>query len=87
MWDPSPRTRAFEEPEDRHDCPKRKEHLGAGHGPGWDDEGAPSERLWGDAVVRIERVGGRWWAHNGEYATEVSFCPWCGVRLDGKSYG
>jgi uncharacterized protein (DUF433 family) len=83
MWDPSPRTRAFEEPEDRHDCPNRKEHLGAGHGPGWDDDAAPPERLWGDAVTRIERVGGRWWAHDNEYATEVSFCPWCGVRLHG----
>jgi uncharacterized protein (DUF433 family) len=81
MWDDSSRTRAFQNPEDRHQCPARTDHLGAGHGPGWDDDDSTPDRLWGDAIRRIERVGGRWWAHNEEYATEVSFCPWCGVEL------
>lgn len=25
---------------------------------------------------------GKWWAGNGEYATPIAFCPWCGVKLD-----
>lgn len=40
---------------------------------------------YGAAVEHIDRWGGRWWAHNREYATEVSFCPWCGRELVGKA--
>ena len=28
---------------------------------------------------------GHWWADNGEYATPVRFCPWCGIRLDASA--
>jgi uncharacterized protein (DUF433 family) len=82
MWD-HPRTRAFEEPEDRHECPAKQAHRGTGHGPGWDEDDAPPERLWGEAVTRIEQKGGRWWLHNFEYSSEASYCPWCGLRLGG----
>lgn len=44
------------------------------------DRDAP-EALYGYAVTHIERVGGQWWAHNGEYSSMVRFCPWCGVDL------
>lgn len=27
---------------------------------------------------------GVWWAGNGEYATAVSFCPFCGVNLEAE---
>ena len=62
-----------------HDCLGKKEHLGISRqSPGAD---LPEAR-YGPAFETIECFDGRWWAHNDEYATEVTFCPWCGVRLE-----
>jgi hypothetical protein len=72
---------AFEPPEARHFCVQRQRHRGAGHGS-VEVKGEPEpERLWGSAVTRIEMARGRWWAHNEEYSTEISICPWCGIDL------
>lgn len=36
----------------------------------------------GPAVTDIDRdEQGRWWASNGEYATRIPYCPWCGELL------
>jgi hypothetical protein len=65
-----------------HDCPVKTRHLGISRlGPGAD---LPEAR-YGPAFEQIEYFDGRWWAHNDEYATEVTFCPWCGSRLDPES--
>jgi hypothetical protein len=60
-----------------HECPERARHLQTIR---WDLEGY--EGLFGPAVTRVQRWAGRWWAHNEEYATEISHCPWCGELLD-----
>jgi hypothetical protein len=61
-----------------HDCPAKNGHLGI-------DRQSPNadlpEALYGPAFEKIEQFDGRWWAHNDEYATEVTFCPWCAARL------
>ncbi len=67
------------EVEERHECPARDAHRSAEHGPS--DRRIPAAR-YGPALTRIERSDGRWWAHNDEYATEISFCPWCGEELE-----
>ncbi len=62
-----------------HECPAKDGHLGiTRQGPGAD---LPEAR-YGPAFEKIECFDRRWWAHNDEYATQVTFCPWCGVRLD-----
>lgn len=40
----------------------------------------------GPAIQSIDYWAGRWWAYNGEYATPIAFCPFCGSRLpiDGR---
>lgn len=37
--------------------------------------------LWGKALERVEQHRGRWWAHNGEYAVPICYCPFCGMPL------
>lgn len=74
----TPQMMAFEAPEARHECSARAEHEGTvGH---LDSDDPP--RLFGAAITWVERVDRRWWAHNEEYSTEVSYCPWCGTRLE-----
>lgn len=66
-------------PSATHECPEKERHLGISRqGPGADSP----EARYGPALEGIARFNGRWWAHNDEYATEVSFCPWCGRGLD-----
>ena len=36
----------------------------------------------GPAIFSIDRTEGGWVAHNGEYSSVISFCPFCGKRLD-----
>lgn len=62
----------------RHECPEMLDHFGSRSGPV--DEKIPGA-LWGPAITNIEMINGKWWAHNEEYSTEISFCPWCGTRL------
>lgn len=39
-------------------------------------------RMFGPSIFKIEKVrGNAWVAHNGEYATFVKFCPFCGEKL------
>lgn len=63
-------------PAEIHECPERTNHLGVTR-----QERPPEELLYGPAINQIVRSGEKWWAHNGEYSTEVSFCPWCGADL------
>jgi hypothetical protein len=79
-WE-SPKTTAFRAPSERHECDARRVHEGT-VGPADSDD---PPRLYGAAITRIELVAGRWWAHNEEYSTQVSFCPWCGERLSEDS--
>jgi hypothetical protein len=32
-------------------------------------------------LMRYEANSARWWIGNGEYASPIRFCPWCGVDL------
>jgi len=73
-------TEIFAAPEASHACAERDRHSGAAHRT---HEGRPPEELYGATITRIDRRAGRWWAHNDEYSTEVTFCPWCGTRLSG----
>lgn len=36
--------------------------------------------LYGAAVDRSYWLGGQLWITNGEYASQVNYCPWCGKR-------
>lgn len=66
-------------PSETHECPEKERHWGISRqSPGTDSP----EARYGPAFEKIGCFNGRWWAHNDEYATEVSFCPWCGRRLD-----
>lgn len=38
--------------------------------------------FFGSAIFRIEKIDGRWVAHNDEYASYINFCPFCGEKLD-----
>jgi len=40
--------------------------------------------LWGDSITSIihEPVLQKWFAYNGEYATQIIFCPFCGIKLE-----
>lgn len=61
----------------RHECPQ--------YAP--TNDGIPAEdnhNLYGGAIsnrMRHDANGGRWWIDNGEYASPIRFCPWCGVEL------
>ena len=75
---------------------KKEEKITAGSGI--IQHRAPNE-LWGPAVeyVRVDSIG-RMWAGNGEYETQINYCPFSGVKArvqmrfetknlaDGKSY-
>lgn len=60
---------------DQHRCPERLQCLNA------DDSNA----LFGHAVTMVTKFEDRWYAENGEYATVVRFCPFCGGRLHGEA--
>lgn len=64
-----------EHPEAVHDCPQRRSHRST---VAWEEK---DHELYGPAITEVTRWSGRWWAHNEEYATEVSHCPWCGEEL------
>lgn len=72
-------------PEDTHSCDQLEAILDRYDGLcrewGEDGRGSDGPLLWGKAVKRIEKRRGRWFAHNGEYALPVSYCPACGERL------
>jgi hypothetical protein len=70
--------KALEAPEEAHVCEERDRHRGLAVRISDTD---PPEELYGAAITRIEQLRGRWWAHNGEYATEITFCPFCGAQL------
>jgi len=76
----SDRAAVFDGAEAQHDCVERQRHINATHRD-WREDEDFKEPLYGPSVLYIERVAGRWWAHNREYSTEVSYCPWCGIRL------
>ena len=60
-----------------HNCPRKSGHEGTE--PRTDAKS--QQLLYGAAILSIEQIDGRWFAHNEEYATEVSFCPWGAVDL------
>jgi hypothetical protein len=35
----------------------------------------------GEAITSVIRVNGKWFAYNDEYATEIRYCPFCGLDL------
>lgn len=38
------------------------------------------DKMWGQAITHVEiDKEGKMWAHNGEYATQVNYCPFTGV--------
>jgi hypothetical protein len=70
------------EPEREHDCPQRPRKTDAAEGP------RPAPAYWGEAITQIGFLGGRWWAISGrepaEYATAITYCPWCGIALEAE---
>jgi len=38
-------------------------------------------QCYGPVIYNIVKTSGGWLAHNGEYASVISFCPFCGQRL------
>jgi hypothetical protein len=71
------------EPEQEHDCPQRPQEPDSAEGP------RPPPAYWGEAITQIGLLGGRWWAISGreppEYATQIRYCPWCGIDLMNES--
>ena len=46
-------------------------------------KGEEVEEYYGEAVVEVLRLpDGRWIAENGEFASFIRFCPFCGKKLD-----
>lgn len=78
------RSRIFDHPEARHDCPERLRHVNAVP-TDWLADEEVLETIYGPAFLHVERVRGRWWAHNREYSTQISFCPWCGQQLQSSA--
>ena len=39
------------------------------------------ESSYGHAIISCYEQDGKLWAGNGEYTTEVNFCPFCGCKL------
>lgn len=37
---------------------------------------------FGSAIGGIIKVQGHWLADNGEYATAINYCPFCGIKLE-----
>ena len=60
-----------------HQCPEgRAFYLGLNDYPVDDDR---RHGPCGPAVEQIlQDAEGRWWAGNGEYQTQVNYCPFCG---------
>lgn len=54
-----------------HDCAKMRL---ASTGP---------HKVYRDVIMSIEWHPDTraWYAHSGEYADRINFCPWCGARL------
>lgn len=71
--------------DDAHRCEEMVAALelyeGLGEEWGRAGRGATGPLLWGLAIKRIEKRRGRWFAHNGEYAVPVAYCPFCGTAL------
>ena len=38
-------------------------------------------QCYGPTIFSIVKTTGGWVAHNGEYASVIDFCPFCGQRL------
>lgn len=34
-----------------------------------------------DSMIYVE-ANKRWWMDNGEYASPIIYCPYCGIKLD-----
>ena len=66
--------------ETEHECRVRSRIHGRA-----EEARSPSPRDWGEAVDRVVRLDGIWWAVAGrmspEYSTPIRYCPWCGVQL------
>jgi len=56
-----------------------KEHLCPG---GRRAGGQRNDDFFGSAIYAIEKRNGKWIAHNDEYASYISYCPFCGKKLD-----
>ena len=44
------------------------------------------DAIYGQAITKIEKWAyeahpPQWWAHNGEYGTAITYCPFCGLKL------
>lgn len=61
----------------RHECPDFQVF----------DDTIPREdyhNMYGGAIsnrMALDANSGYWWIDNGEYASAIRFCPWCGVEL------
>jgi len=38
--------------------------------------------MYGPILHSIVKEDGKWIAHNGEFASYIAFCPFCGKKLD-----
>lgn len=37
---------------------------------------------YGEAITGLREIDGELWIGNGEYCTQVNFCPYCGKKAD-----
>ena len=63
-------------PRDLWDKPPPKGKHGCGPSGG----GTPSDGYGAAIDVCYEDKEGRFWADNGEYSSQVNYCPWCGAK-------
>lgn len=45
------------------------------------EDDVPDQLLYGPAIRQIDRCAGKWYAHNNEYSSMITHCPFCGLRL------
>jgi len=36
--------------------------------------------LWGQAILNCREEDGQFWVENGEYSSQVNYCPFCGAK-------
>jgi hypothetical protein len=65
--------------EDEHRCGSRPRL--------WVEDEIKDITRYGSAIGSIIKVEGHWLADNGEYASEINYCPFCGLNLKGEIDG
>jgi len=70
----------FEKEKLQHNCDRPVPH--------WSTDGPHSWSSWGAAIryVLYDPQDAKWYVDNDEYASEISYCPFCGAKLLSNGY-